>query len=347
MQHYGTPDMGMMDVWAQGGATPMAEMGMDYGMPHAFGAPINHCQQIVSDAIDMAPNLHGRAQDLSHRVQKLERTRGQISKDIADMVAEMKDIARLAGVEPSAALRKALPPQPRQPTFAETTQAAASEDAVGLARKPIRAKTVPAPALAAVPESLEEQTPQSPQPVLSKSKTENFVLPPGLQTQTPVPESLTVTSKDVDGVSVLRVEWRIENVRGKLKECVGRPCVSPTFAAGELPELRLMVEPKHGVEFNSLPAREQKSRHEARLQDGPLSGAVKFKVISTPEHCSKLLIRFNLFVGGVVQGPVEHDFSEHIIHSVDFGNNWLEQLAGGSLTVGVELLSVQKEERGG
>lgn len=347
MQHYGMPDMGMMDAWAQGGATPMAEMGMDYGMPHsaAFGAPINQCQQIVSDAIDMAPNLHGRVRELGHRVQKLERTRGQISKDIADMIGEMKDIARQAGVEPSPAIRKALPSQPRQATAADAL-AVTLEDA-GAARKPTRAKTVPASTLPALPESLEENTPQSPQPALPKAKTENFVLPPGLPTQTPVPESLAVTSKEVNGVSVPRVEWRIDNVRGKLKECVGRPCVSPTFAAGELPELRLMVEPKLGAEFNGLPSREQKSRHEARLQDGPLSGAVKFKVISTPEHCSKLLIRFNLFVGEVVQGPLEHDFSEHIIHSVDFANNWLEQFAGGSLTVGVELLSVQKEERGG
>merc|ERR1719343_434765 len=144
MQHYGTPDMTMMDAWAQGGATPMGMemgMGMDVGMtPAAFGAPINQCQQIVSDAIDMAPNLRGRVQDLSHRVQKLERTRGQISKDIADMIGEMKDIARQAGVEPSTAIRKALPSQPRQATAAEALAVTLEE--AGAARKPTRAKTV-------------------------------------------------------------------------------------------------------------------------------------------------------------------------------------------------------------
>jgi len=153
MQHYGAADMAMMDGWTPGGMTPMMEgMGMEYGLPHSasFGAPIDHCQQIVSDAIDTAPNLHGKVQELNQRVQKLERTRGQISKDMADMIGELKDIARQAGVEPSAALRKAMSSQPRHVTVEAPTL---PEDAGGApARKSARAKTVPASPLAAVAE---------------------------------------------------------------------------------------------------------------------------------------------------------------------------------------------------
>merc|ERR550525_287277 len=107
-----------------------------------------------------------------------------------------------------------------------------------------------------------------------------------------------------------------------------------------------MVEPKLGPELSGLTMREQKSKYEARIAEGPLSGSLKLKVITTPDLCDKLVIKFNLFVGECIQGPVEHDFAEHIIYNVDFGNNWLEQFKNGSLIVGVELLSVEKTETG-
>ncbi|CAE7650216.1 unnamed protein product [Symbiodinium sp. CCMP2592] len=68
--------------------------------------------------------------------------------------------------------------------------------------------------------------------------------------------------------------------------------------AGGLPELRLMVFPNLG-DLDGLTMREQKARYEARFAEGPVSGAIKFKVVT--ETGSRLEIKFNLFIGDVVQ----------------------------------------------
>lgn len=198
----------------------------------------------------------------------------------------------------------------------------------GLNRRLARTKTAPASSLPKVPEEL---------PEVGKSKTEVIPPPPGLSL--PTSDSLVVQTQ-VDGdVEVARIEWRIDNVKTKFKDCIGRPLVSPQFEAAGLSELRLMVSPNLGLDVSGLPMREQKSRYEARIAEGPLSGALKFKVVTS--FGDKLVIRFKLFVGDVVQGPLEHDFADHIIHGADFSNNWLDSLKSGSLVVGVEILTVQ------
>ncbi|CAJ1337151.1 unnamed protein product, partial [Effrenium voratum] len=54
---------------------------------------------------------------------------------------------------------------------------------------------------------------------------------------------ITVGQVDVWGMTCTRAEWRIEDVREKLQASMGRPLVSPPFAARGLPNLRLMVFP--------------------------------------------------------------------------------------------------------
>lgn len=210
-------------------------------------------------------------------------------------------------------------------------ESAEAPPGLGAARRSNRLKTAPPPALPRVPEE---------QPLLGKSQTEKIPPPPGLSL--PLPESLVVQQKEVDGTKIARVEWRIDNVRAKFKDCVGRPLVSPQFEAGGLPELRLMVFPNFGLDATGLTMREQKAKFEARIAEGPLSGSLKFKVVTN--FGDRLLITFNLFVGGLVQGPIEHNFADHIIHGVDFKDNWIDQMNGGSLVVGVEMLAVQGPE---
>merc|ERR1712039_1100082 len=91
--------------------------------------------------------------------------------------------------------------------------------------------------------------------------------------------------------------------------------------------------------------REQKTRYEAKIAEGPLSGALKFKVVTTVGD--KLLIKFRLFIGEMFSDELEHNFADHIIHGVDFNNNWLEQAKNGSLTVGVEMISLQGSSQNG
>eukprot|EP00439_Symbiodinium_sp_Y106_P022571 s359_g2.t2 len=257
-----------------------------------------------------APQLQQWVQGVSTRIQKLERSRGQISKDLADMLAETKQLQKLAGCE-------------------EATGSVSfdlEDPEPGVSRRGSRCKTVPAQTLPLVPEG---------QPLVSKSRTERLMAPPGLSL--PLPESLSVKAKEIDGKSASRVEWRIDSIKTKFKDCLGRPLVSPQFEAGGLPELRLMVFPNLG-DLDGLTMREQKARYEARFAEGPVSGAIKFKVVT--ETGSRLEIKFNLFIGDVVQGPLVHNFADHVIAGFEFSNNWLDSVAVGSLLVGVEVIEI-------
>lgn len=283
----------------------------------------------------LASLMKAQVQALSSRVQKLERSRGQITKDINDMLAEAREMQKLVGIEPIQPLSKKVGPV--SPGLVADAEDQGDEP---VARRGTRTVTAPA---SAMPRILEEDQPASSQPhVLKKAHTEKITPPPGLSM--PPPESLTVTKKEVDGKEVPRVEWRIDNVKVKFKDCVGRPLVSPPFEAGGLTDCRLMVLPNLGIDTTGLSMREQKAKYEARINDGPLSGTLKFKVVTCEaEH---LPVKFSLYVGTESKGPLDHDFAEHIIHGLEFSNNWLDQLQGSSLVVGVDVLEVGQLQTG-
>jgi len=264
-------------------------------------------------ACHQAPALEVQVQGISARVQKLERSKGQISKDLSDMLNETRELQKLAGVvvdDDGQADEKALPGL--------------------LERRSSRTKTAPANPSVALP-----QVPEG-QPVgIARATTEKLCSPPGLSL--PIPESISVQTKEIDGVMASRVEWRIDGMKTKFKDCLVRPLVSPQFEAGGLPELRLMVFPNMG-DIAGLTMREQKSRYEARIAEGPLTGALKFKVVT--DAGDRLVIKFKLFIGDMVQGPVEHNFADQVISGLDFSNNWLDVVNGGSLVVGVEVMEV-------
>ncbi|CAL1140277.1 unnamed protein product [Cladocopium goreaui] len=260
---------------------------------------------LAAQACHQAPQLESLVAGVSSRVQKLERSRGQISKDLADMLSETKQMQQIAGCESKAS---------EEP-----------EETVPTMRRGIRSKTVPAGNLPQVPEG----------GPLRSFTSERLCPPPGLAL--PVPESLSVKTKDIDGVAACRIEWRIDGIKTKFKDCLVRPLVSPQFEAAGLPELRLLVFPNLG-DLDGLTMREQKSRYEVRFAEGPLSGSVKFKVVT--ETGGRLDIKFNLFIGDVVQGPLAHNFADHVMAGFDFSNNWLESSAVGSLTIGVEVIEV-------
>ncbi|CAE8684795.1 unnamed protein product [Polarella glacialis] len=322
--------------------TPHAsrEMGWPMCMEDYSGSPLNHSPMSGADlfqyanppiaspfadaaahACHFAPALETQVQSISSRVQKLERSRGQITKDIADMINETRELQKRVGIE-SQVVGSALF---RAATAQDAESLLQGDAASGLSRRQARLKTAPASSLPQVPEE---------PALMAKSQTERILPPPGLL----LPESLVVKSKEIDGVEISRIEWRIDNVKAKFKDCVGRPLVSPQFRAGGIAELRLMVFPNLGLDVAGLTMREQKARYEARIAEGPLSGALKFKVVTQLED--KLVISFNLFVGEVMEGPLEHNFADHVIHGLDFSNNWLEQVGNGSLVVGVEVLTV-------
>lgn len=279
---------------------------------------------IAAEACQSAPVLEAQVQSISSRVQKLERSRGQIAKDLADLLNETFDLQRQVGILESG-------PKASHSGKAKHAEAQQGDDDARSSRRSSRSKTVPA-------EKLLAQVPEG-KPLLTKAATEKFFPFPGLNLM--LPESLSVQTKEMNGQEITRVEWRIDNVKTKFKESLGRPLVSPQFEVGDLSELRLMVLPHIGLDITGLTMREQKSRFEARLADGPLSGMLKFKVVS--ELNSPLVIKFNLFVGEVMQGPFEHDFVDHVIHGEDFSNDWLEQVCGGSLTAGVEVITINRE----
>jgi len=304
--------MGTLPPWGEA-----LGLGMDASSPH-LGLPMGGMggysggfADIAMHATQIAPALDREVTHLHARVQKLERSRGQILKDLSDMLGECRDLRRRTGSEDE---------QKKDLLVGEPP---------GLSRRASRTKTAPALG-GALPSVVEEQH------VLDRSNTDQ-IFPPGLAL--PVSDSITVQAKELDGVRISRVEWRIDNAKTKFKDCVGRHLVSPQFEAAGLTELRLMVTPDLGLDVRGLTIREQKSKYEERISEGPLRGTVKFKVVTSISD--KLIINFNLFVGELAQGPLEHDFAEHIIHGVEFNSNWLDHMKGGSVVVGVEILTVQ------
>lgn len=302
---------------------------MEFSNPQPFA-------DFASQACQLAPALDTQVKSLSSRVQKLERSKGQMFKDLADMLSETRDLRKkVAGGAEDDRKQAALSKASSSDLFSPELEEPPEGGPPGLSRRLGRTKTAP-PAAAALPR-VPEEVEQSCLGFKSKTQTKKIPPPPGLAP--PIADSLSVHVKEVDGVEVARVEWRVDNIKAKFKDCVGWPHVSQQFELGGLSELRLMVSPDLGLDVSGLTMREQKSRIEARIAEGPLGGVLKFKAVSNAAE--SLVIKFKLFVGNVYRGPFEHDFVDHIIHSADFKNNWLEQMRSGGLIVGVEVMTVQ------
>ncbi len=60
-------------------------------------------------------------------------------------------------------------------------------------------------------------------------------------TELDLPPGIKIFGVDYAGSMCTRVEWRIDDLNGKLQASMGRPLVSPPFAALGLPNLRLMA----------------------------------------------------------------------------------------------------------
>lgn len=182
--------------------------------------------------------------------------------------------------------------------------------------------------------------------------------PPGLAAEQPLacPEVEKKTPLDVDlppGIKIFvyngpelpptRVEWRIDDLNGKLQASMGRPLVSPPFAALALPNLRLMVFPDGREQMKNARSSERKGLYTQMIKKGPLHGALKLKADCL--QCATVMT-VNLLVGEVRAGPLVYDFSEQAIHGLDdFGIDWLKQVDrfNGSLTVGIEILAVRPQ----
>eukprot|EP00927_Polykrikos_kofoidii_P006867 TRINITY_DN12792_c0_g1_i1.p1 TRINITY_DN12792_c0_g1~~TRINITY_DN12792_c0_g1_i1.p1 ORF type:complete len:449 (-),score=84.82 TRINITY_DN12792_c0_g1_i1:347-1693(-) len=417
-------DHGVYAPWPPDVTPPGVEA--DYGNSPGSGASASHLtgstsagmSPAVSSAFDasaaghLAPALKGQVQDLQTRVQKLERSRGQITKDIHQMMAEAREMRQIldmrevrckdpAVVGLGAAIRQGARPAPppalppAAPATAGSTRArpapppalppAAPATAASTRQTPV--STAKAPVPAAKPTEPAEVPPRGVVSADSRKASRRKVVsddlspPPGLgwpgpplsAVSTPASpflsqEAITVWEKADCPVGVVaRVEWRVDNVLAKFRECVGRPLVSQPFDMVGLSDCRIMVSPNLGADASGLSSREQRGKYEARLQardkagriprdllsqrpqlsrieallsDGPLSGNLKFKVVSSVGDENKM--RFSFFVGSVVEGPLSHDFAEHVLCGVDFTNNWLDQLQGSpaALIVGVEIFEM-------
>ncbi|CAE8624472.1 unnamed protein product [Polarella glacialis] len=158
----------------------------------------------------------------------------------------------------------------------------------------------------------------------------------------PLPVGMSMCSVDVGGTARTRIEWRIDDLVGKLQASMGRPLVSPPFSALGLPNLRLMVFPDGRDTLKNARSGERKGLYASMIKKGPLFGALKLKADCL--DCVAIM-SVNLTVGGVRAGPLIYNFSEQAIHGVDdFEVDWLEQTDhGGSLTVGMEILEVHTQ----
>jgi hypothetical protein len=296
---------------------------VDIGFPSSLLSmpPMGADPTGISRSAQLCHQLHNKQQNLHSRVQKLERSRGQITKDIAEMLKEAQAMEELL-------------PNKKEKDSASSNKARSFPIA--------RTETS-----GARPSSAEKVSMQG----------GSVMPPPGLGWE-PSPKArssatgeaqLTVRDEQVGGRIVHKVSWRIDRVETKLRDCLGRPLVSQPFEVKDtvdLPELRLMVIPSLGANPSgqSLTTKEQKARYEALIKGRSLTGHLKLKVANRVTD-ARLMIRFNLSVGSQVKQNIIHDFADRIIHGFEFSeSSWLEELGNdGSLTVGVDILGVNED----
>lgn len=124
--------------------------------------------------------------------------------------------------------------------------------------------------------------------------------------------------------SVSAMEWHIDNVHAKLRTSCGFPLISHTFNADDVADLRFLFVP--GDKWAGT-QRRHRNKHAkkpaAGVSQGPPNGALKLKV-GSPDQVGTL--RFNFWVGAVMQGPVTCDFKDQGVQGVDLEFDWLEQV---------------------
>lgn len=160
---------------------------------------------------------------------------------------------------------------------------------------------------------------------------------------------VTVGPAVVGGTACTRVDWSIEDFRGKLLASMGRPLVSPPFAVQGLPNLRLMVFPDSRETVKNARSRDRKGLYENMVRKGPLHGALKLKADCLEPGRDASVVRLNLLVGAVRRGPFTFDFTERAVAGCDdFGMDWLKQIdkATGNLRVCAEILTIGKSGEG-
>merc|ERR1719161_862476 len=103
---------------------------------------------------------------------------------------------------------------------------------------------------------------------------------------------MSLRSVEVDGTAYTRVEWLVDNFCAKLQPNMGRPLVSPPFAACGLPNLRLMIFPDTPEAVKNARSRDRKNIYANVLKKGPLSGSLKLKADAL--EGAPAVITFNL-----------------------------------------------------
>eukprot|EP00927_Polykrikos_kofoidii_P009818 TRINITY_DN14113_c0_g1_i1.p1 TRINITY_DN14113_c0_g1~~TRINITY_DN14113_c0_g1_i1.p1 ORF type:complete len:555 (+),score=86.89 TRINITY_DN14113_c0_g1_i1:79-1743(+) len=162
--------------------------------------------------------------------------------------------------------------------------------------------------------------------------------------QMDAPPGMFINLGEVNGEVCTKVEWRIEDLRGRLQASMGRPLVSPSFLAAGLPNLRLMVFPDAREAVKSARSRERKGMYAAMVKKGPLYGSLKLKA-DCLERAT--VLKFYLSCGSARRGPFVYNFAEQAIHGCDdFGVDWLKQVEdmSGCLSVSVEILKPEECE---
>jgi hypothetical protein len=157
------------------------------------------------------------------------------------------------------------------------------------------------------------------------------------------PAGMAINPAEVEGQACSRIDWKIDDFSGKLQASMGRPVVSPAFAACGLSNLRLMVFPDARDAVKSARSHERKGLYAAMVKKGPLYGSLKLKADGL--ECSTVMT-FALVVGNVRVGPKVYDFSEQAVQGVDdFDVDWLQQVdkGTGALRVSIEVVEVRRK----
>lgn len=233
----------------------------------------------IQQALHMCKIIDDINQAMQNRISKLERSRGQINKDVQDMLKDVQEWRK-------------------QDTLKADTKAEAL------------------PAFVSAHSPIVETSPVS-------SENSSSQPPLGLQLA------------PIKDTNEYRLTWRLE--KSKFRECVNRPLVSQHITI-QGKELKLMISLGNESEIDGQSARDVKATMEKLVRDGPLTGSVKLKAVA--DNGGKLLMKFKLFVGSIVQDIVEHDFGDRVTFESKFESDWLKEFIDGTLVIGCDILSI-------
>lgn len=171
----------------------------------------------------------------------------------------------------------------------------------------------------------------APPPGLGADETANVMLdlsmpPPGLE---------EVQFHSVSNLAT----WKVEQIRRRLRQKLGKPLVSPCYSFGPLSDIRLLLFPKFANDkVDGAHGKNQRSRYLKMVNQGPLTCELKLKIPCPDATTVKFFVTLVGAKNSFREGPFECNFADKTVHGFgQFDMNWLSEVCTRTDSLVIEL----------